>query len=509
MAQTQSFDLHGLLQRVMLEAHAAWRYRWQALIVAWCVAIVGAILVFGLPSKYQAGAQVYADTDALTNPLLRGIAVQPDVDGRLDIITHTLLSRPNLEAVADKTGLALRATTPGDKDALLNRLGEGVKIKDAGAKNLYNLAYADTNPQMAQKVVQAFLQILMNDTLGANTASTESAQNFLQQQVDDYSKRLNAAEEKLADFEKANIAFIPNQSGADYFTRLQNAQASLASLEAQRGAVAHGRPVRHVAGAAVDPRVAALDKQIDAYQERLGTLLLSYTNEYPDVVSTRRAISQLEAQRAALASGRPAAGTPSSTVAAAEPADTRALDAQIAAQQQQVATLKQNLDKVASAQVTLQHLTRDYDATKRQYTELVTRLNTAQLSQDASQSGNNLKFRVINPPFVAPHPVSPRRGLLLLVVFVFAVGIGGAFAYFLHLIKPVFVSMQSLGEFSDYPVIGAVSMIVSPARRHRQRREATGFIAGVGAMALVMAVGLVFDGHIAHVVQHVFALGAL
>ncbi len=507
MAQTQSFDLHGLLQRVMLEAHAAWRYRWQALIVAWCVAIVGAMLVFGLPSKYQAGAQVYADTDALTNPLLRGIAVQPDVSGRLDIITHTLLSRPNLETVADKTGLALRATSPGDKDALLAKLGEGVKIKDAGAKNLYNLSYADPSPEMAQKVVQAFLQILMNDTLGANTASTQSAQNFLQQQVDDYSKRLNTAEQKLADFEKANIAYIPNQSGADYFTRLQNAQTELRTLEARRSAMASGHPVSR--GVAPDPRIAALDKQINAYQDRLGTLLLTYTSEYPDVVSTRHAIRQLEAQRAALASGKPATGTPPVAVATGESTDARVLDAQIAAQQQQVTALKANLDKVANAQVTLQHLTRDYDATKRQYTELVTRLNTAQLSQDASQSGNNLKFRVINPPFVAPQPVSPRRGVLLLVVFVFAVGIGGAFAYFLHLIKPVFVSMQSLTEFSQYPVIGAVSMVVSPARRHRQRREATGFIAGVGLMAVVMAFGLVFDGHLARLVQHVFALGAL
>ena len=115
--RTQSFDLHELFQHVLLEARTAWRYRWHALIMAWRVMIVGALLVFGLPNKYAASAQVYADTEALTNPLLKGVAVQPDVRGRLQIITQTLLSRPNLEAVADKTGLSLRATTPADKDA--------------------------------------------------------------------------------------------------------------------------------------------------------------------------------------------------------------------------------------------------------------------------------------------------------------------------------------------------------------------------------------------------------
>lgn len=71
--QKQSIDLRELFQHVLLEARTTWRYRWHALIVAWCVTIVGALLVFSLPNKYAASAQVYADTEALTNPLLRGL----------------------------------------------------------------------------------------------------------------------------------------------------------------------------------------------------------------------------------------------------------------------------------------------------------------------------------------------------------------------------------------------------------------------------------------------------
>src|SRR5699024_3192577 len=118
----QSIDFHELFQHVLLEARAAWRYRWHALIIAWCVVIVGALLVFSLPDKYESSAVVYADTNALTNPLLHGISVHPDVRQRLQIITQTLLARPNLETVADETGLSLRATSPESKDELLNRL---------------------------------------------------------------------------------------------------------------------------------------------------------------------------------------------------------------------------------------------------------------------------------------------------------------------------------------------------------------------------------------------------
>jgi polysaccharide chain length determinant protein (PEP-CTERM system associated) len=525
--QTESFDLHELLQYVLLEARAAWRYRWRALIVAWCVMIGGALLVLSLPNKYEASAQVYADTDALTNPLLRGVAMQPDVRERLQVVTHTLLSRPNLETVADKTGLSLRATTPADKDALLLKLGAAVRIKDAGTTNLYNLSYSDSDRQMAQKVVQAFLQILMNDTVGANTASTTTAQNFLDQQVQDYGKRLSEAETKLADFQKANVGFIPSQGGSSYFTRLQGAEAQLQSLQAQYDTAVAGRATTQQqmramatgsASSGIDPRTQQVDNQIATYQQQLSTLLLSYTDEYPDVTSTRRMIAQLQARRAALqknvASG-PMMGVVSDNPVYQEmqksmyttQVSVQMLATQIGLQKRQIADLKGAADKITDAQATLQQLTRNYDVTKKQYDQLLERSNTAQLSQDATQSGNNLKFRVIDPPLVPLLPVSPNRGLLLLVVFGFAVAMGAGFAYLLHKITPVFGTLKDLQAFGDHPVLGALSLIVSRSRRREQRRDVLGFCAGAGLLPMALVLAFAFDGHLARLVQHFFVMG--
>lgn len=524
----QTVNMHDVLQRLLLEAHASWRFRWYALLVAWFVVVIGALLVFSLPNKYESSAEVYADTAALMNPLLRGLAVTPDVRGRLDIITRTLLSRPNLETVADKTGLSLRATTPADKDELLLKLGNTVKIKNAGANNLYDISYDDPDPRMAQNVVQAFLQILMNDTLGANTESTETAQNFLQQQVRDYSNRLNAAEKKLAEFEKANVGYIPNQGGNDYFTRLQTAETQLQNLRNQYAMAVASRAsteqqmrsmATNPASSGIDPRIQQVDKQIASYQQQLNNLLLSYTNRYPDVIATRHMIAQLEARRDALqkkTTGHSVMGVASDNPVYQEmqknlystEVNIQTLDTQIVLQKQQIAEIKSKVDKITDVQATLQQLTRNYDATKKQYNELLARLNTAQLSQEASQSGNNLKFRVISPPIPPLLPISPKRGLLLLMVLALALGLGGGFAYFLHKIKPVFLSLKSLREFSDYPVLGALSLIVSSPRRQRQRREIVGFCTAIGVLAVLVVLGLVFDGHITHLVQHFFVMGA-
>ncbi len=525
--QTQPADLHELFQYVLSEIRAAWPYRWRALIVAWSVFVVGALLVFSLPNKYEASAQVYADTDALTNPLLRGVAVQPDVRERLQVVTHTLLSRPNLEAVADKTGLSLRATTPADKDALLQTLGSAVKIRDAGTRSLYNLSYADSDRDMAQKVVQAFLQILVNDTVGANTASTTTAQSFLDQQVEDYGKRLTAAEKQLADFQKANIGYTPSQGGGSYFTRLQAAEAQLQTLQTQYDTAVAGRAttqqqMRAMAtgssSSGIDPRTQEIDKQIATYQQRLNTLLLTYTDEYPDVTSMRRMIAQLQARRTELqknVASSPMMGVPSDNPVYQEmqksmyttQVNIRTLATQIGLQKQQIADLKSQGDRITDVQATLQQLTRNYDVTKKQYEELLERANTAQLSQDATQSGNNLKFRIVNPPVVPLLPESPNRGLLLLLVFGFAVVIGVGFAYLLHKITPVFSSLKSLQQSGDYPVLGGLSLVVSRARRQKQRRDMVGFCAGAGLLPLVLLFGFAFDGHLARLVQHFFVMG--
>lgn len=505
--QKPSLDFHDLFQLVLLEVNAAWRYRWHALVVTWCVMVAGALLVFGLPNKYESAAQVYADTSVLTSPLLKGIAVQPDVKSRLQVITRTLLARPNLETVSTKTGLALRASTATGKDRLLQGLSASVLIKSAGADNLYNISYDDVDPKMAQKVVQQFVQILMNDTLGIDSVNNEAAQTFLQQQVNDYNNRLNVAAQKLADFEKTNIGYVPGQGDSGLAARLGDAEARLQVLQGEySGALAGHGP----GGAAVDPRVREIDQQIAANQQKLNALLLTYTNEYPDVVTARHNIAQLQARRADVLSGKaPTSASAAAPVASADRASAaRGISAQIEAQKVLVATLKAKLDKMADSQATVSELTRNYDTTKKQYDELMSRLNTAQLSQDAAQSGNNLKFRVVNPPIAPLLPVSPNRPLLLVMVLVLAIGIGASFAYFMHKIRPVFLSQGALKAVSGYPVLGTVSLIASQVQTSARRLEMLRFSAFAGLLVVVAAVGLAFNGPLARLVQQIFVVGA-
>ena len=88
--------MQEILAQVFSYIWGVWRHRWLALGVAWLVAIAGWAWVWQLPESYVATARVYVDTNSVLRPLLRGLAIEPNIDQRISMMSRTLLSRPNL-----------------------------------------------------------------------------------------------------------------------------------------------------------------------------------------------------------------------------------------------------------------------------------------------------------------------------------------------------------------------------------------------------------------------------
>ena len=104
------------------------RFRWTALLVAWLLAVSGWAVIYQLEDKYQATARVFVDSNEVLKPLLRGIAIQPDVNVRVNMMSRMLLNRPNLEKLARMTDIDVEATTPYEKELLIDTLGQASQI---------------------------------------------------------------------------------------------------------------------------------------------------------------------------------------------------------------------------------------------------------------------------------------------------------------------------------------------------------------------------------------------
>lgn len=507
--------MQELLSLFLTQVRSAWRFRWYAVACAWVIAVAGWVYVLMMPNVYEARARVFVDTDSVLKPLLSGLAVDTNVQNRVAMMSQVLMSRPNMERVARETDLYLRAPTQEDFARLIDRLPTLISIEGGGRDNTYTLRYSDSDPAMARRIVQTLLDTFVEDTLGVKRADTDSAQQFLQQQIREYEMRLREAEERLANFKKENVGLMPGETG-DYYTRLQAGQSKLQDLRAQYRLAEQRRNElskqlegeEPTFGLFTEASTDSTDGRVIEYRRQLDQLLLQYTEKHPKVIALKETIANLEAQPGAESSNkRPTVNAPANPQEAA----ARALDinpvyqnlrielsrtqVELAELRQQitevegaVGSLRSRVDTIPQIEAELTRLNRDYEVNRAQHQQLLQRLESARLSEQAEASTENIKFRVIEPVAMPVIPIGPNRGLLMSAVLILALGAGVAMAVVISQIKPVFLSRAMLKDITGLPVLGTVTFLQAHERAPFYRTQPV--LVGAAFIGLLVAYSL-------------------
>ena len=522
--------MQDIIVQILSHVRSTWRYRWIILLIACPISIGGWIWVQTLPDQYESSARVYIDTNSILTPLMAGLTVGSDVSRRIDFMTKTLLSRPNMEKLARMTDLDLTAKTPDQLHNVLDGLAQNIRIDEVrGVHDLYKISYENRDPQLAKKVVQSLLTIFVESTLGSSRTDSNTAQNFLDKQIKEYEDRLAAAEDRLKQFKRKNMGLMPGQGG-DYYQNLQSSigeleQAKLQLQEAENRRKELQRQFEDqkdqpspafstaTVGTSLTPE---LDSRINNLQTRLDELLLKYTDQYPDVIEVKRTIADLEKQKQEVLAAQAKASQGKDDAQPTNPyqaqlklaiseaeANVAALRARVDAHQQQVEHLKKMVNILPAVEEQLKQLNRDYDVTKSNYVSLLQRREQANMSQDMDQNADTVKFRIVDPPFVPPAPSGPNRILMSTEALLAGIAAGIAVAFLLAQLNPTFDSRRALMEVTNLPVLGGVSMIWTDAQSRKRRMNLWAFSLAIvillGFYSAVMAMQILRINPIAHI----------
>jgi polysaccharide chain length determinant protein (PEP-CTERM system associated) len=502
------------VELVVSELRSAWRYRWIAIVCAWLVCIIGWVGVLMIPGRYDTAARVYVDTTSVLRPLLEGLAVAPRTSSEVEMVKRVLLSRPRLESVIEETALRHRARTPLQRASLVNELSTSIRISGDPQSHLYTIVYGDHDPKVSYEVVQNLLDAFLGQTAGENRSDAESAEKFLVAQLAEYEKRLTESERRLAEFKKSNIGFMPDDRGG-YFERLQREMQEVDRLQAERTVALNKRRelrAKLLGGGGTSAASGAVETSVDAriveMRTRLQELLLQFTDEHPDVIALKDTIAALESQRIreldALRANGSALGSATSSTTSLVVQNLQidlneaelviaATDSQLADHRARIAELKGMMNVLPEVEAELARLTRDYGSNQTQYQQLLQRLESARLTDEADRN-ENLKIKVIDPPVLPVLPAAPKRGLLLIGVLFGGLGTAGALAWLLAQLRPVFSNLRELRKLGDVPILGSVAQIDPAVGSAFRGWLALGSYAAV-VSALVMACGLLFLLH--------------
>ena len=509
-------ELGHLTESIKQALRIVRKRRWLVLCVATLVAVACAVGVALAPNRYEAKAQVYVDTQTVLKPLMAGLAFQPDVDTQVRMLARTLVSRSNVERLVNMLGLELHLTDEASRQKLITRLTEKIKILPAPAAvgNLYDITYKGETPESARRLVEATVQMFVDASTGEKRRDSEDVGRFLDEQIRSYEAKLVEAEERLKDFKVRNFG-VTGVSNQDYYTRVSALSDAVAKLRIELGAAEQARDAFRRELAAEDPNLPAeIAPQVagpvpesvvrlEAQRRQLDELTRRYTDAHPDVINARRVISQLEAEdmarkeaeaRALAKLGKPAKA-PTSPVYQKLRVSLAEAEAQVAALRSQLSTHQAQLEKIrASAsqlpqvEAELAQLNRDYEVMRKNYEALVARRESAAIGAKLGTTAGYAEFRVVEPPRVSNSAAFPNRLHLALMSVVVVVAAGVGAALLAENLRPAFDDAKALESLSARPVIGTVSMILTPQALREQRSGLLRFGVACGVLLVLQAV---------------------
>jgi polysaccharide chain length determinant protein (PEP-CTERM system associated) len=494
-------------------------YRWLAVAVSWVTAVIAVTIALKIPNQYEASARIYVDTQSILKPLMSGLAIQPNIDQQVAMLSRTLISRPNVEKLVRMADLDLKSESKGQQEAQIESLMKILEIKSTNRDNLYTLSYRDEDPERAKRVVQSLASIFVDSRLSASRSDADSAKVFINEQIKAYEAKLQAAETRLKEFRLRNID-LQGADGQDSAARIGELSSQLeqAKLELREAETARDsarqqlNAERAAAGtststqsllqeSALTVATPEIDARIEAQKKNLDTLLQRFTEQHPDVISARRLISELEAQRRReVAELRKAAMTaPAVAGGAGSSLASQELAKMLAASEVQVASLRARVTEYAARynhvrellkaapqiEAEAAQLNRDYAVNKKNYEDLVARRQSAAMSGDLDSASGVADFRLIDPPRVSPKPVSPNRLLLVPAAFLIAIAAGLLAAFVASQLRPVYRRAFELRQKVGLPVLGVVTLVLSDLDKRHERLDRMRFLGASGVLFAV------------------------
>ncbi|MBW6397534.1 hypothetical protein KPL78_06735 [Roseomonas sp. HJA6] len=436
---------------------AGWRFRWQAAAVVWLIALVGWTGVRMIPDRYTSTARIYADADAVLGMLLRGIAIDSSPAAQVDVLQRTLLSRPNLDRLVNRSQLAHRGGPGEDAESLVRTLTANLKFATQG-RNLFTIEYRDRDPEVAQDVVQKVVDLFFELASVSDRRQMENARAFLLQQLQVYEQQLREAERRRAEFTTRYQDLLSLDGSA---SRLESLRRRKEALRGELTDAISRRDLLHGQIAALPEETPGTSSSaaVAEAQQRLLILRQRYTEQHPEVAAASAALAAARATASRSGSGQAAPR--------ANPMREQLLvryveaEAQIASLERQIRDTESENERLEEmsrnapeVQAQFANLDRDYNVLRRNYEELLARREAVNIAEAARTGSDRVTLEVVDPPTLPIRPSGPNRMLYAAAVLLAALGAGAALIFVRIQLDTSFYSLRELQQIG-LPVLGA------------------------------------------------------
>lgn len=477
------------------------QHKWLALLLFAVVCAVVLAAGFLWHYKYQSQVVIYVDDSNIIKPLMEGSAVTTDISDRASSAEQLLGSRDLLSKVAEDSdifGPNSANLSSRQLEQRMDQLRNGLNVQTLG-KNYFAIQYTGHNQEKVYLIAQKLGQLFISQTSTNKKQESKSAYNFIDRQVKAYENQLQQSEENLKDFKTKHTdgtAQATSNKIDDLRSKIELTQLNLQEDRAKKQAIENqlsGTGQTVTEGQTED----LYQSRINQLQQKLDNLKLQYKDTYPDVVSLKQQIKELEKlHQQAQQNNSANQVTQGQQVMnplyqdlhaqlAKLKADIDSLHTRLNALNGLLAQEQKRMKRIQGNQAEYAELSRGMEVNKQIYNDLLKRREKARVSMRLDLDGQGLNYQIRESAQYPLSPVGPKfsmfaaAGLLLGILAPF--GVAAGFAQ----VDPRVRYKQAIEEELALPVLTVVPKIRTPFEHHQDRRRTW----VIGFIALLVSVG--------------------
>ncbi len=467
------------------------RRKWSLIISFLVVLLITGIVALALPSVYKASSTILIEEQEIPKDFVM-TAVTSFAEQRIQSINQRIMSHAKLLKIIEEYKLYPKLRAKWTEEEVVEEMRNMINLepisvdvidhrtgRPATATIAFSLSYEGEDARTVHKVANVLVSLYLEEDIKVRTENAADTSAFLENEYKKIKELLSEKEKILAAFKEQFAEVLPELLQVN-MQGLNSAEMNIVRLtEVLRGL--KERAANFEAQLAGIPETSENTDwlKLDQLKLQLADLKSKYSNEYPDVITVKNEIIELEKMI-----NQP----DNSTVLGKKRPDTQAqisLVSQLENTKVEIESTVEQLNKynllvedyrkriALSPKVGVEYkaLSIERDNTQLKYNDLMMKHMEAKVAEGMQSEQKGERFVLIEAPRLPEKPFKPNRIAIFLIGIVLGIGAGVGVAALTEFSDTSVRRVEDLTFATSFPVLAGIPVIINKKDIIKKRRN--------------------------------------